>query len=138
MAGMLTEADVRKLMTDPSPDARVETATKVSKAFYGEELTDKERELASEIFRIMVLDAEVRVREALSINLKASPALPKALHGKVKQRSRLVHKNDVLGVDPAADSDARVMEMRIQIEDAEVAGQFVHLQVDIEIDTSGH
>lgn len=77
MAGMLTEADVRKLMTDPSPDARVETAEKVSKAFYGGELSDAERSLAAEIFRIMVLDAEVRVREALSINLKSSPALPK-------------------------------------------------------------
>ena len=77
MAGMLTEADVRKLMTDPSPDARVETATKVAKAFYETELSPAERVLAEEIFRIMVRDAEVRVREALSINLKSSPELPK-------------------------------------------------------------
>lgn len=77
MAGMLTEADVRKLMTDPSPDARVETATKVAKAFYGTELSAAERKLAEEIFRIMVRDAEVRVREALSVNLKSSPELPK-------------------------------------------------------------
>ncbi|MBI2257027.1 MAG: DUF2336 domain-containing protein [Proteobacteria bacterium] len=77
MAGMLTEADVRKLMTDPSPDARVETATKVAKAFYETELSPAERQLAEEIFRIMVRDAEVRVREALSINLKSSPELPK-------------------------------------------------------------
>jgi uncharacterized protein (DUF2336 family) len=33
--------------------------------------------LAEEIFRIMVRDAEVRVREALSVNLKSSPELPK-------------------------------------------------------------
>lgn len=66
-----------------------------------------------------------------------SPALPKPLHGTVKQRSRLVHKNDVLGIDPAADTDSRVMEMRILIEEGEVAASFVHLQVDIEIDTSG-
>jgi len=77
MAGMLTEADVRKLMTDPSPDARVETATKVAKAFYETELSSSERSLAEEIFRIMVRDAEVRVREALSVNLKSSPELPK-------------------------------------------------------------
>jgi uncharacterized protein (DUF2336 family) len=77
MAGMLTEADVRKLMTDPSADSRVETATKVAKAFYETELSPAERQLAAEIFRIMVRDAEVRVREALSINLKASPELPK-------------------------------------------------------------
>ena len=54
----------------------METATKVAKAFYETELSPGERILAEEIFRIMVRDAEVRVREALSINLKSSPELP--------------------------------------------------------------
>jgi hypothetical protein len=33
MAGMLTEADVKKLMADPSPEARADTAAKVADAF---------------------------------------------------------------------------------------------------------
>ena len=63
-----------------------------------------------------------------------SPALPQDLHGEVVWRSRLVHKNDVLGIDPAADTDTRVMETRIRIDEADVAAGFVHLQVDVEID----
>lgn len=66
-----------------------------------------------------------------------SPALPRELHGRVVWRSRLVHKNDVLGIDPAADTDTRVMETRIRIDEAEIAADFVHLQVDVEIDTKG-
>lgn len=77
MAGMLTEADVRKLMADPSAEARVETAAKVSQAFQSGEMSASEKQLASEIFRVMVHDAEVRVREALSVNLKSSAELPK-------------------------------------------------------------
>ncbi|MDA8020033.1 MAG: efflux RND transporter periplasmic adaptor subunit [Thermoanaerobaculia bacterium] len=64
-----------------------------------------------------------------------SPALPRELHGWVEWRSRLVHKNDVLGIDPAADTDTRVMETRIRIDETGVAAEFVHLQVDVEIDT---
>ena len=65
----------------------------------------------------------------------ASPALPKELNGWVVWRSRLVHKNDVLGIDPAADTDTRVMEVRIRIDETGIAADFVHLQVDVEIDT---
>jgi len=39
-------------------------------------LSDTERQLAEEIFLIMVKDAEVRVREALAQNLKESPNIP--------------------------------------------------------------
>lgn len=62
-----------------------------------------------------------------------SPALPQTLNGTVESISRLVHKNDVLDVDPAADTDSRVIEARILLAEPEVAARFVHLQVDIEI-----
>ena len=76
MAGMLTEADVQRLLASPSGDVRAETAEKVAKAFDPGGLTKEERSLAEEIFRVMVKDAEVMVREALSRNLKASTSLP--------------------------------------------------------------
>ncbi len=74
---MLTEADVQRLMTSPSGDVRAETAAKVAQAFDTGSLSAKERELASAIFRAMVKDAEVMVREALAQNLKSNPDLPK-------------------------------------------------------------
>jgi uncharacterized protein (DUF2336 family) len=74
---MLTEADVQRLMSSPSGDVRAETAAKVAQAFDTGTLSSTERELASAIFRAMVKDAEVMVREALAQNLKSNPDLPK-------------------------------------------------------------
>ena len=77
MAAMLTEADVQRLMASPSSDVRAETAEKVAMAFGAGQLTEKERELAEAIFRVMMKDVEVMVREALARNLKESADLPK-------------------------------------------------------------
>jgi uncharacterized protein (DUF2336 family) len=76
MAQMLTEADVRRLVTNPSGDVRAETAAKVASAFETGELSATERALAEQIFRVMVQDAEVKVRESLASHLKASANLP--------------------------------------------------------------
>ena len=77
MAGVkLSEDDVRRLLADPSPEARVETAVKITSNFGEGGLTESERRMAEEIFRIMVKDAEVRVREALAQNLKENPRVP--------------------------------------------------------------
>ena len=72
----LTSEDVSRLLGDPSSDAREETASKIAGDFDAGKLSDSERQIAEEIFRIMVKDAEVRVREALAINLKETPSLP--------------------------------------------------------------
>jgi uncharacterized protein (DUF2336 family) len=72
----LSNDDVSRLLTDRSVDARVETAAKLAKQFEQGELSGKERQLAEEIFRLMVRDAEVRVRQSLAIHLKESSALP--------------------------------------------------------------
>jgi uncharacterized protein (DUF2336 family) len=72
----LTKEDVTKLMSDPSGDTRAETAAKIASEFDHGSLTEAERHMAEEIFRLMVQDAEIRVREALAHNLKENPALP--------------------------------------------------------------
>ena len=72
----LTAADVQRLMTDASAVVRADTAAKVANAFHGQELTRNEREIAEQIFRAMLRDAEVRVRQALSQNLKDNPDVP--------------------------------------------------------------
>jgi uncharacterized protein (DUF2336 family) len=76
MATTLTEADVVRLLTDPSGDTRAVTAEKIAKELGSAALTDRERQLAIDIVRAMVRDAEVRVREALSRNLKSSHDIP--------------------------------------------------------------
>lgn len=76
MATTLSEADVVRLLTDPSGDTRAVTAEKIAQGLGSTALTDRERQLAFEIVREMVKDAEVRVREALSRNLKSTHDLP--------------------------------------------------------------
>lgn len=65
-----------------------------------------------------------------------SPALPEDLTGKVERIGSMIYKNDVLGVDPTADTDARVVEVRVALDSALPAGRFVHLQVDVVILTT--
>ena len=72
----LTKADVAKLMADPSAEVRAETTAKIAKQFEVEALSPAERQIAEDIFRKLVKDVEVRVREALAAHLKNSPDLP--------------------------------------------------------------
>jgi HlyD family secretion protein len=63
-----------------------------------------------------------------------SPALPTDLNGTVDWIHLRVAKQDVLGTDPAARKDARVVEVEIRLDDSEVASAFTHLQVEVEIE----
>jgi uncharacterized protein (DUF2336 family) len=73
----LTMDDVKRLAGDPSPTARVGTAVKLAQQFAAGRFSPAELDLAENIFRLMVKDAEVRVREALSANLKHNPNVPR-------------------------------------------------------------
>lgn len=72
----LTPDDVQRLLRDPSPENRARTAEHVASQFHGGLLSPTERKLAEDIFRIMMRDAEVRVRQALSRHLKESRTVP--------------------------------------------------------------
>ncbi len=76
MPSTLTKADVEKLLNNPTVEARSETAAKVASAFGEKTLREAEREIAEDIFRVMVRDVEVRVREALSEHLQSCPDVP--------------------------------------------------------------
>ncbi|MCC9626095.1 DUF2336 domain-containing protein [Thalassospira sp. MA62] len=72
----ITKDDLGKLLRDPSGANRADTADKLSREFTSDQLTDSERILAEDIFRLMVQDAEVRVRKALAKNLQQTPLVP--------------------------------------------------------------
>ena len=63
-----------------------------------------------------------------------SPALTQALTGTVERVGRIIYKNDVLSVDPAASADARVVEVWIRLDPSEAASRLTNLQVDVLID----
>ncbi|MEM9594300.1 MAG: efflux RND transporter periplasmic adaptor subunit [Acidobacteriota bacterium] len=81
-----------------------------------------------------IFETEARFVRAGQRAKVTSPALPEVLEGTVARVSRIVRKNDVLDIDPAADTDTRVIEARILLDAPQVAARFVHLQVDVEVD----
>jgi len=67
---------VAQLLSEPSPENRAATAENVGEFYADGEPSEAEKAIAQDIFRAMVRDAEVRVREALAQTLKESPDLP--------------------------------------------------------------
>ena len=76
MTDNLTNSDIQSLLNDPTPENRAEAAKIVSNKFNTGTLSDSDRKMAEDIFKIMVRDAEERVRSALSDSLKNNPDVP--------------------------------------------------------------
>ena len=72
----LTQKDVDRLISDRSPRARAQTSAKIAAQFDDHALSAAERKIAEDIFRMLVKDTEVLVREALSAHLKTTLDLP--------------------------------------------------------------
>lgn len=76
MATRLDTEDVSRLLADPSAENRAATAEKLADQFGAARLSEAERAMAEDIFRIMVKDAEERVRLVLAENLKDAAGVP--------------------------------------------------------------
>ncbi len=75
-AERLTQGDVERLLTDPSPRVRARTTAKIAAQFDARTLNPAERLIAEDIFRTLVKDTGILVREALAAHLKSTPDLP--------------------------------------------------------------
>lgn len=140
----LTTEDVNRLLKDPSVDARADTARKLASQFDIAGLSDGERQLAEDIFRLMLRDAEVRVRQALSENLRENPTVPHDIASALArdvddvavpflEMSTVLTHQDLLEIVRAsapekqkavarrANVDAEVAEALVETGDAEVA-----------------
>ncbi len=82
-----------------------------------------------------VYEADVGGVEVGSEAQVTSTALPRPLHGVVDRIAMRVRKQDVLGTDPAARTDARVVEVEVRLDplDVALAAGFTHLQVEVAI-----
>lgn len=72
--------------------------------------------------------SRVRVGQSAVVS---SPSLERPIEGTVVQVGLMIHKNDVLNVDPAADADSRVVEVRVKLDEPERAAGLTYLQVDV-------
>jgi uncharacterized protein (DUF2336 family) len=76
MNSTLTQADVAKLLAEPSSAVRAELAGKLGQEIENPNLNETETALAQDIVRIMAKDAEASVRRALAQNLRNATHLP--------------------------------------------------------------
>jgi uncharacterized protein (DUF2336 family) len=73
---LLTADDVERLLREPSAEVRADTVAKIATSFDSDLMDGRARTIAKDIFRYLLRDVEVRVRSALSENLKDSQILP--------------------------------------------------------------
>lgn len=76
-ATILTASDVERLLKDDSADSRVSVLEKVSKHYNAENFGERERDIAEQIFRLLMKDTAVRVRETLAERIKENPNIPR-------------------------------------------------------------
>ncbi len=97
---------------------------------------------AGEVLKILTHAGEsvgrglVRRGQRATVTSKAFPG--QAINGKVERVASIIHKKDVLSVDPTTDADARVVEARIRLDDSKIAARFNQLQVDVAIAVGAH
>lgn len=72
----LTKQDVANLAQNATTETKSVIAKKIGMAYAGNNISPKAVKLAEDIFRIMIRDTEIKVREALSESLKHCTDLP--------------------------------------------------------------
>ncbi len=78
----LTQKDVDLLMQNPAPEVRSKTAQKVSLQYQGL-ISENERKIAEDIFRLIANDVEIKVRQDLAESLKKCQSLPRDIVQKI-------------------------------------------------------
>lgn len=83
-----------------------------------------------------VYESQVHLVQAGQATVLKNPkALPQLLHGRVSFVGQMIAKNEIFGLDPVKAADRRVVEVRIDIDEDEIASRLVNLQVDVAIET---
>ncbi|MFT5776361.1 DUF2336 domain-containing protein [Hyphomonas sp.] len=81
----LTEQDIERLMRGETPEQRASVAHKVCRRIALDVLSDREKAFADEIMGILAEDSADLVRRTLSVTLRNSPVLPRAIALKLAQ-----------------------------------------------------
>ena len=82
----------------------------------------------AEVYETDIVNVKVGQKAQVSSN-----ALSESLSGTVERIRAMVQKHDVIGTDPAARKDARIIEVEIRLDDSEAAASLTNLQVEIVI-----
>jgi uncharacterized protein (DUF2336 family) len=76
MVSSLSQADVARLLAEPSASVRTEVADKLAREIDSTQLSESELRIAQDVVRMLAKDVEVAVRHALAHNLRHARHLP--------------------------------------------------------------
>ncbi|SME87771.1 Uncharacterized conserved protein, DUF2336 family [Tistlia consotensis] len=101
---LLSSEQVERLLRDPSPQSRGDTAEAVGRLIAAAPLTEAERALANDIIEVLAQDLEQTVREAVARSLKDCPLLPQSMARRLAEDVEAValpilSASEVLGED---------------------------------------
>jgi HlyD family secretion protein len=88
--------------------------------------------IVAEVYETDILQVEPGQRAQAT-----SPALTQPLTGTVERIGRMVGRNRILSIDPAAAADARVIRVWIRLDSPGQASRLTNLQVDVKISRTG-
>lgn len=74
---VLTQLDVDRLLADPSADSRMHVLNRVYHHYEEEAFGEREHAVAEQIFRLLMKDVVIAVREALSQHIQHNPNIPR-------------------------------------------------------------
>lgn len=74
---ILTPLDVERLLTDGSEDSRIGVLDKVSTHYNKAAFSEREHEIAEQIFRLLMKDAVLKVRETLAQRIQENEGIPR-------------------------------------------------------------
>lgn len=101
----LSQKDVDLLLKNSSSEVRSSTAIKVSQQYQKIKMSEKERKIAEDIFRLIANDVELQVREDLSQSLKECSFLPQDIVQKIIYDVSKVAVPFLKYLDAISDSD---------------------------------
>ena len=74
---ILTPMDVQRLLTDDSSDSRASVLEKIARSYNGDQFHGRERDIAEQVFRLLMKDVALRVRETLAERIKDNVNVPR-------------------------------------------------------------
>ncbi|WP_448563332.1 HlyD family efflux transporter periplasmic adaptor subunit [Trichothermofontia sp.] len=134
----LAEARLDRTLIRAPQDGRVlRILTKAGEAIGNNGIVDlgdtRQMNVVAEVYETDVNLVKVGQRATIT---SRNGAFPSSLTGEVIEVGWQVFKNDVLDDDPAANADARVVEVKIRLDDSKPVEALTNLQVDVKIDVS--
>lgn len=94
----------------------------------------RQMDVVAEVYETDI--GRVRIGQTATITSR-NGAFAETLTGRVTRIGSQIFKNNILDDDPAANADARVVEVRIRLDRSEPVRQLTNLQVDVRIDVEG-